>query len=105
MVHQKLKLLDDAISEALTIFESTATWKIKYDLIFGMRIDLLARDVKLWISWIDPEHDYQDDITAYVDGLKQLRSDLGNLVQQSEAGGRGEVAGSGRGEAEDEREI
>lgn len=62
--------LKKLINEVIRIYESEATWEIKYDLIFSKHLSHRIRDI-VKIDYYDPDTSYEEDLKAYVDALKQ----------------------------------
>lgn len=67
------------IDKAEKIFESTATWEMKYDLIFGMRIAQKIRESDLSFDWYDPDTSYEEDVRYYMRALREFREGFGDL--------------------------
>lgn len=70
--------LDDRtlVKIALSIIDSEYfTWRKKYNLIFSDNFsrELMFRGVE--IDWYDPDCDYEDDVRAYGEGLREWLKD------------------------------
>lgn len=76
----KIQQIVKMIEEAEVIFHSTASWEVKYDSIFAMKISKSIQEVGLRFDYYDPDTSYEEDIRAYWDALNQFKTDLGNLV-------------------------
>lgn len=76
----KIKDIVKNINEAETIFKSTASWEIKYDAIFAMKIHHLIRESGFTFDWYDPDASYEEDVTCYFRALEQFKDNLGDLV-------------------------
>lgn len=80
----KIKDIVAKIKEAEMIFNSTASWEIKYDAIFAMKIHQLIREHGFTFEWYDPDTSHEEDVTNYFRALDEFKADLGNLVDESE---------------------
>ena len=56
--------LQEIYKEAKEIFESSISWKAKYDLIFSDRISK-----KVSFDWYDPDTSYEEDVTYFMKGF------------------------------------
>jgi maltooligosyltrehalose synthase len=78
----KIKEIVSQIKEADQIFNSTASWEIKYDAIFAMEIHHLIREAGFTFEWYDPDSSYEDDVRCYFSALEKFKDDLGDLVEK-----------------------
>ena len=76
----KIKEIVAKIKEVETIFNSTASWEIKYDAIFAMKVHHLIREYGFTFDWYDPDTSYEEDVTSYFRSLEQFKDNLGDLV-------------------------
>ena len=70
------------VRQIIKIFNSEASWKTKYDVIFGIRNGMLEPQLKaagLELEWYNPDTDYQDDVTAFVNAAEKLLEELEKL--------------------------
>ena len=75
-VQQIAALIDDANR----IYESTATWQVKYLLIFDLRIPSAIRAAGLCFDWYNPDGTEEEDTHALMAALREFKATLGNLV-------------------------
>jgi hypothetical protein len=65
---------------AKKVVESTATWEVKFDLIFSK--DLSAKVFSLTkIEYYDPDTSYEEDVMAFMQAFDEKMKSLGNLVE------------------------
>lgn len=69
--------------KAIAIYDSSASWETKYDLIFSPEVSgAIATTIHL--SWYDPDTSYQEDVTAYISAVKvkseEIQKGLGNII-------------------------
>lgn len=65
------------------MFVSTADWEIKYDRIFdygAQHVWPLIKALCLKLEYYDPDTSYQEDVTAYVQALRELQTRMGNIA-------------------------
>lgn len=79
-IYEQLAEINRLIDEVIIIFESSATWKVKFELIFAVEIHSLIDKTGLQFYWSNPDMDYEDDVTAYINSLKDFRKNLGGLL-------------------------
>lgn len=66
------------LDEAKRIIVSTASWEIKYDLIFSEAISKRVSQL-IRLEYYDPDTSYEEDVRAYVDALENKVAELGTL--------------------------
>jgi hypothetical protein len=81
----KIKQVSKLIDEAEVIFNSTATWEVKYSLIFAMEIWKQINEAGYDFDWYDPDTSYEEDVTYYFHALKDFQNNLGDLVEVQNA--------------------
>ena len=67
--------LQEALREARTVYESDSIWKVKHDLLFthkGNVVEPLLETLGLELKCYYPDTSHQDDVVAYYDALKSL---------------------------------
>lgn len=56
--------------EAREIYESSISWRAKYDLIFSDRISQ-----RVSFEWYDPDTSYEEDVTSFMNGFEYYMGD------------------------------
>lgn len=68
------------IEEAESIFNSATDWEDKFSRIFSKdisdKIRKLRNELGISFEYYDPDTTYQEDVTAYIDALLQLKNNL-----------------------------
>lgn len=77
--NSSIRELVSLVKEANQITESTADWDVKYDLIFGLGIHQVIKEVGLNFSYYDPDTSYREDVQAFIRALNEFMESLGNL--------------------------
>lgn len=77
----KLKEIVDLIEQANKIYNSTADWEIKYDLIFDLGIWQKIREAGFSFDYYDPDTSYEEDVQAYLSALNEFKEKLGNVLE------------------------
>lgn len=65
------------------MFASSADWEIKFHRIFGYgaeNVQPLIEAFGLRLEYCDPDTTYQEDVTAYVQALRDLRKRMGDIT-------------------------
>ncbi len=79
MLKEKIQNVLDLIQEANDIFDSKASWEIKYNLISFLNLEDELKRIKLHcvFPYNDIHHiKYQEDITKFILLLRKLEADL-----------------------------
>jgi hypothetical protein len=81
---EDLKQIFELINKAEMIYNSTADWEIKYDLIFSedTKIWKKIRDAGFSFDWYDPDTTYEEDVTAYIYALRKFRESFGDFFER-----------------------
>lgn len=82
-----MKKLLAAIEEQERVFASEADWELKFEVIFKRNKEvvqpLLATHVRNF-QWYDPDSTYEEDVTAYMTALTELKERLQKLPVMEE---------------------
>lgn len=76
-----------AIIAAEMYFSGPNDWEEKYDTIFGMYASVirpLLKEQGLRLEYCDPDTTYQEDVTALMDALRQVKNNLENEVTMTQ---------------------
>jgi len=65
--------LQQVYKDAKEIFESSISWKAKYDLIFSDNISK-----KVSFDWYDPDTSYEEDVTSFMKGFDSYMNESKN---------------------------
>lgn len=82
---ENLKKILRLIDAAIVVFESSATWEIKYDAIFGLKIPHTIEEAGFNFDWYDPDMDYEDDVTAFINAIKEFKGKIGDIFDRLDA--------------------
>jgi hypothetical protein len=64
------------VDKAVIIFESDASWKTKYEMIFSPEISQAIYETNVDFNHYDPDMDYQDDVVAFVCAVRVKADEL-----------------------------
>lgn len=78
---EKLKEILADIEKAIKICESSASWRIKYQQISGLRLTSRINNAGFKFEPYSPDLGYDDDTKAYVSALKEFQEEVGNLAE------------------------
>lgn len=67
------------IDKAEGIFRSTATWEMKYKLIFRLGIAQKIEKENLDLPGYYSDYSYEEDVAAYMGALREFREGFGDL--------------------------
>lgn len=82
------KEIYDLILTAEKIYNSDASWEVKYDLIFDLDIwQTIKKDTNLHFTWSDPDCDYEDDVRAYMNALIEFKKGFGSIFKEENSDG------------------
>lgn len=73
-----MKLVKE-IEMSQAVYESDASWSVKYDVIFTRHNEVvgpLLTRCGVTFRWSDPNGSYEDDVRAYMSALLELKRDL-----------------------------
>ena len=70
----------DLIDAATLIMGSTATAKMKFDLIFGLPVRDKIAALGMRLEWLDPDTTYEEDAATFHRALVEFKEGLGDLV-------------------------
>lgn len=71
----------EIFEQAQHIIDSPIEWSTKYDLIFSDAIKGAIDEIGIWINWVDPDMDYEDDVRAYFGALEEKAKELKPLLR------------------------
>lgn len=63
------------------IFESEASWELKYELLFGSSVRDHLENVGIDFHWHDPDAGYEEDTRAFMDTLSEVKEDLTKAIR------------------------
>ncbi len=66
---------------AITVADSDASWETKFNIIFSD--DVSAKLIRMiQLEWCDPDESWQDDVMAFIEALRDKRSELEGIRKQ-----------------------
>lgn len=73
---ERFKKFIDLTDKAIEIYESEASWKIKYELIFSPEISRAIGETNVRFDYEDPDGSYQDDVESFVYAVREKAEEL-----------------------------
>ena len=64
-----------------SIFESEASWELKYELLFGSSVRDHLGNVGIDFQWHDPDCGYEEDARAFMEALSATKEDLTKAIR------------------------
>ena len=63
----------DLITKANEIFSSMASWQVKYDSVFALKIKEMVLDQGYGFEYEDPDLSVKEELTSYIEALNKFR--------------------------------